>query len=181
MSIKKRPTLRALDPYLQREKEQYGHALPSREYMLQILVEQGVPVNERALQALLEITEEEEEMIRTLLLMVALAACSGGGKLAETTTNETSNDNGTQTSTATGSAAVELTGVGVAFNFTPADATVTIDDVVMGRANQLDPVVALAPGIHTLVVEQPGHKSYRAEFSVTDKVEKFTVVLEATK
>lgn len=54
--------LRALDPYLQREKEQYGHALPSREYMLQILVEQGVPVNERALQALLEITEEEEEI-----------------------------------------------------------------------------------------------------------------------
>lgn len=30
--------------------------------MLQILVEQGVPVNERALQALLEITEEEEEI-----------------------------------------------------------------------------------------------------------------------
>ena len=52
----------SLDPYLQREKERYGHALPSREFMLQILKEQGVPVNEKALQSLLEITEEEDEI-----------------------------------------------------------------------------------------------------------------------
>ena len=122
-------------------------------------------------------------MMRTLVLMVALAACSGGGKRGDTTTNQTSNGDGTQTgsSTASGGSAVELTGVGIALDVTPREATVTIDDVVMGRANQLDPVVALAPGLHTLVVEQPGHKAYRAEFSVTDKVEKFTVVLEATK
>ncbi|WON74481.1 ribonuclease R [Nitrosospira sp. Is2] len=62
MSIKKRRNLRALDPHLQREKERYGHALPSREFMLQILEEQGVPVNEKALRSLLEIIEEEEEI-----------------------------------------------------------------------------------------------------------------------
>ncbi len=62
MSIKKKRELRNLDPYLEREKQRYGHALPSREFMLQILEEQGVPVNEEALQSLLEITEEENEI-----------------------------------------------------------------------------------------------------------------------
>ena len=62
MSIKKNRKLRTLDPYLQREKERYGHALPSREFMLKILEEQGVPVNEKVLQSLLEITEDEEEI-----------------------------------------------------------------------------------------------------------------------
>ena len=62
MSIKKPRHVRALDPYLQREKERYGHALPSREFMLQILDEQGVPMNEKALQSLLDITDEEEEI-----------------------------------------------------------------------------------------------------------------------
>lgn len=62
MSIKKKRNLRHLDPYLEREKQRYGHALPSREFMLQILEDQGVPVNEEALQSLLEITEEENEI-----------------------------------------------------------------------------------------------------------------------
>ncbi len=62
MSIKKPRHVRELDPYLQREKDRYGHALPSREFMLQILEEQGVPVNEKALQSLLGITQEEEEI-----------------------------------------------------------------------------------------------------------------------
>lgn len=62
MSIKKKRELRNLDPYLEREKQRYGHALPSREFMLQILEEQGVPVNEEALQSLFEITEEENEI-----------------------------------------------------------------------------------------------------------------------
>lgn len=62
MSIKKKRKLRSLDPHLEREKQRYGHALPSREFMLQILEEQGVPVNEEALQGLLEITEEENEI-----------------------------------------------------------------------------------------------------------------------
>lgn len=59
MSIKKKHKFRELDPYLQREKERYSHALPSREFILQILKEQGIPVNEKALRDLLQITEEE--------------------------------------------------------------------------------------------------------------------------
>ncbi|MDQ3186580.1 MAG: ribonuclease R [Pseudomonadota bacterium] len=62
MSIKKKRKLRSLDPHLERETERYGQALPSREFMLQILKEQGVPVNEEALRSLLEITEEENEI-----------------------------------------------------------------------------------------------------------------------
>ncbi|MDN5935528.1 MAG: ribonuclease R, partial [Nitrosospira sp.] len=62
MSIKKKRKLRNLDPHLERETERYGQALPSREFMLQILKEQGVPVNEEALRSLLEITEEENEI-----------------------------------------------------------------------------------------------------------------------
>ncbi|SEL39360.1 ribonuclease R [Nitrosovibrio tenuis] len=62
MSIKKKHKLRDLDPYLQREKERYTHALPSREFILQILKEQGIPVNEKALHDLLQISEEENEI-----------------------------------------------------------------------------------------------------------------------
>ncbi|MDN5753765.1 MAG: ribonuclease R, partial [Nitrosospira sp.] len=62
MSIKKKRKLRSLDPNLERETARYGQALPSREFMLQILKEQGVPVNEDALRSLLEITEEENEI-----------------------------------------------------------------------------------------------------------------------
>jgi ribonuclease R len=59
LSIKKKHKFRELDPYLQREKERYSHALPSREFILQILKEQGIPINEKALRDLLQITEEE--------------------------------------------------------------------------------------------------------------------------
>ena len=62
MSIKKKRELRNLDPHLEREKERYGHAVPSREFMLQILKEQGIPMNEEALRNLLDITEEENEI-----------------------------------------------------------------------------------------------------------------------
>ena len=62
MSIKKKHNSRELDPYLQREKERYSHALPSREFILQILKEQGIPVNEKALHDLLQITEEENQI-----------------------------------------------------------------------------------------------------------------------
>jgi ribonuclease R len=62
LSIKKKHKSRELDPYLQREKERYSHALPSREFILQILKEQGIPVNEKALHDLLQITEEENQI-----------------------------------------------------------------------------------------------------------------------
>jgi ribonuclease R len=62
LSIKKKHKLRDLDPHLQRERERYSHPLPSREFILQILKEQGIPVNEKALHDLLQITEEENEI-----------------------------------------------------------------------------------------------------------------------
>ncbi|MEO6823502.1 MAG: ribonuclease R [Nitrosospira sp.] len=62
MSIKKKRKLRSLDPHFEREKERYGHALPSREYILQILTDQGIPIHEEALQDLLDVTEEENEI-----------------------------------------------------------------------------------------------------------------------
>jgi len=108
------------------------------------------------------------------ILFVVVAAC-GGGSHSSTTTHAAPSDAGVAGD------ATALVGVGAALDVTPRDATVTIDDIVMGKASELDPVVALTPGLHTLVIAQPGFKSYRAEFSVTDKVEKFVVKLESTK
>lgn len=116
---------------------------------------------------------------RVLVLVVALGC--GGGKGGGPATSSTTSD-GTPTATGSSSngsaAAEELTGVGVALEVVPDTATVTIDDVMMGKVVELDPVVALAPGLHTLVIAQAGFKSYRVEFSVTDKVEKFVVKLD---
>ena len=119
---------------------------------------------------------------RVLFFVLALGCGpkSGGPTTTTTTTNGTESGGGGDSPTGSGSAA-ELTGVGIALDVQPRDANVTLDEIVMGRADQLDPVVSLAPGLHTLVVEKPGFKSYRAEFSVTDKVEKFTVRLETKK
>ena len=62
MSNKKKRKLRNTDPYLKQEKDRYGHPLPSREFILQTLKEQGIPVTEQALRALLEITKKEKEI-----------------------------------------------------------------------------------------------------------------------
>ena len=62
MSMNKKRKLRQLDPYLEREKERYGHALPSREFILQVLKDQGVPIGEEVLKQLLGITEKEDEV-----------------------------------------------------------------------------------------------------------------------
>ena len=62
MSNHKKRKLRDLDPYLQREKERYPEPLPSREYILQILQQQGIPIAERALYKLLSITKKEQAL-----------------------------------------------------------------------------------------------------------------------
>ena len=59
---KKKKTIRELDPFLEREREQYEHPLPSREYILQMLAEKGVPVEQEDLCALLHIELHEEEL-----------------------------------------------------------------------------------------------------------------------
>ncbi len=67
MSIKKNQKLRNLDPFLQREKERYKHPLPSREYILQILQQQGIPLAEPMLRKLLDITKKEVELFNRRL------------------------------------------------------------------------------------------------------------------
>jgi len=71
LSIKRKTTkkdrLRELDPFLARENARYGLAIPSREFILQILEKQGVPVNETPLLELLDITPDETEFFRRRL------------------------------------------------------------------------------------------------------------------
>ncbi len=71
MSIKrkrnKKNQLRELDPFLDRERTRYGQALPSREFILEVLDKQGVPISESKLLELLDITPEESEFFRRRL------------------------------------------------------------------------------------------------------------------
>jgi len=68
--MKKKNNLRLQDPYLEREREQYEHPLPSREFILQILAEQGAPVGDEELLQLLHIEAHEEELfVRRLRAM----------------------------------------------------------------------------------------------------------------
>ena len=71
MSIKKRRKLRNQDPYLEREKARYKNPLPSREYILKILKELGVPTRESDLLNLLGIrSTEAENFSRRLAAMI---------------------------------------------------------------------------------------------------------------
>ena len=68
--MKKKNNPRLQDPHLEREREQYEHPLPSREFILQILTEQGAPVSDEELQQLLHIEAHEEELfVRRLRAM----------------------------------------------------------------------------------------------------------------
>lgn len=58
----KKNNIRALDPFLEREREQYEHPLPSREYILQVLAEHGVPIEQEDLISMLQIEEHEAEL-----------------------------------------------------------------------------------------------------------------------
>jgi ribonuclease R len=60
--MKKKNNLRLQDPFLERERAQYEHPLPSREFILQILAEQGGPVDEAELLDILLIEPQEEEL-----------------------------------------------------------------------------------------------------------------------
>ena len=52
---------RAADPYLAREAERYAAPLPSREFILQTLEAEAVPVDERHLAQLLGVGRSERE------------------------------------------------------------------------------------------------------------------------
>ncbi|MDO8812256.1 MAG: ribonuclease R [Gallionella sp.] len=60
--MKKKNNLRLQDPFLEREREQYEHPLPSREFILQTLTEHGAPVSDEELLQLLHIEAHEEEL-----------------------------------------------------------------------------------------------------------------------
>ncbi|MGB7650573.1 MAG: ribonuclease R [Gallionella sp.] len=60
--MKNTKNLRAQDPFLQREREQYDNPLPSREFILQVLTQNGAPMHEDELLDLLEITDAEEDL-----------------------------------------------------------------------------------------------------------------------
>ncbi|MBM3343588.1 MAG: ribonuclease R [Betaproteobacteria bacterium] len=61
---------RSRDPFYQRERERYDNPLPSREYILDTLKKQGVPVAEHELLELLAIrTEEERAFAKRLCAM----------------------------------------------------------------------------------------------------------------
>jgi ribonuclease R len=59
---KKKNNIRELDPYLERERAQYEHPLPSREYILQILSGLGVPIEEPELCDMLLIEPAEADL-----------------------------------------------------------------------------------------------------------------------
>ncbi len=60
--MKKKNNLRMQDPFLEREREQYEHPLPSREFILQILTEHGAPMIDDDLLDMLLIEREEEDL-----------------------------------------------------------------------------------------------------------------------
>ncbi|MDP2196667.1 MAG: ribonuclease R [Rhodocyclaceae bacterium] len=60
-SLRKLSKIRAADPLIERERANYDHPLPSREYILQVLTEQGVPVAFERLCELLDIADFERE------------------------------------------------------------------------------------------------------------------------
>ena len=62
MSIKKLSKTRKNDPHFQRESDMYEQPLPSREYVLQVVEDQGRPVSFEELCVLLDIQAVEHEM-----------------------------------------------------------------------------------------------------------------------
>lgn len=56
-----RPASRADDPHLQRERDKYENPIPSRELILELLAEIGVPADAATIAARLEIADTEQE------------------------------------------------------------------------------------------------------------------------
>ena len=67
MSIKKLSKIRKNDPHFERELAKYEWPLPSREYVLQMVEEQGKPVSFEALCALLDIRPDEHDLFQRRL------------------------------------------------------------------------------------------------------------------
>ena len=59
--------IRRADPHLEREREKYDHPLPSREYVLEMMAAQGMPLEFSRVCELLDIRPEEEETFQRRL------------------------------------------------------------------------------------------------------------------
>lgn len=64
---KKQSKIREADPYADREAAQYAHPLPSREFILEVMTEQGVPLRVEQLYELLGISDQEREIFNKRL------------------------------------------------------------------------------------------------------------------
>jgi len=67
MSIKKLSKIRRADPFFERESVRYDSPLPSREYVSQILADEGRPLGFAELVALLDIADGERDMFQRRL------------------------------------------------------------------------------------------------------------------
>ena len=67
MSILKPSAIRRRDPFFERETQRYAQPLPSREYILQMLEEQGRPVAYDELSRLLDIETTENDTFQRRL------------------------------------------------------------------------------------------------------------------
>ncbi len=67
MSRKKISKIRRADPFFEREAQRYEFPLPSREYIAQVLADEGRPLSVNDLCGLLDITKEEREMFQRRL------------------------------------------------------------------------------------------------------------------
>ncbi|MGC2165818.1 MAG: ribonuclease R [Gallionella sp.] len=60
--MKNKNNIRLLDPFLERERDQYESPLPSREYILELLTEHGAPMADDELLVKLRIEKDEEDL-----------------------------------------------------------------------------------------------------------------------
>ncbi|MFZ2269711.1 MAG: ribonuclease R [Azonexus sp.] len=67
MSRKKISKIRRADPFFERESERYEFPLPSREYVMQIMADEGRPLGVVELAQLLDITTTEQDMFQRRL------------------------------------------------------------------------------------------------------------------
>jgi ribonuclease R len=67
MSIKKLSKVRRADPFFERESVRYDYPLPSREYVSQILADEGRPLGFVELTELLDIADSERDMFQRRL------------------------------------------------------------------------------------------------------------------
>ena len=65
------PSLREKDPFLAREQQRYDHPLPSREWVIELLQKEGVPLKIEALANKLSITEAEQEFFERRIKAMA--------------------------------------------------------------------------------------------------------------